>query len=779
MVNQTMLTRISEEAIRENLIIAFDSQDKENILQHVEGSARGFYLSISIIEELITSTGTDDSDKAFLVLLLQAFVNKLEIPAIMTIEGADLLEPIVSYYHETKDQQVVRLFEMCLTRIPGQSQKEALPLIIEQYQKISECEQIPAGRNSSTPFCELFNNIYKILALKENTHEQGEVQEILMMMTRTVLGEIESNGPVFKIIEQDLLRNYQNQLEAVLESIEREQEREKEEIKKTKEMKETYKAVLQTIPQNQQISNRVSFVKGESLFFQESEEIEYKEYAFPFTEQLVRTISRVVCSFLNNRGGRIYIGVSDDKVVKGIKLTRNQREELIQTINYKCILNFEPEIFDKDLVQILFLPIVNSQTSKVIPGLFVVKIIVKQGEPTLLYSTVKEVLQCYVRRDDQSKILQAKETRELIIERYLNPIAKVPNEMFVDPEPEKIVDIESPRSHEKDYSNKKKARVKMEADSHDFGYCENDLHPDIRLTSGKNRGYVTLRPSFYDTQFKADNDEIVINHNEESPMSETTIEYSTGCDLDQSSFKEDFETNLKDTTPKTSSKYESSNGESRTTSDFDQSQPDWDRMAIKNDFDYLHGEKLDCKGKSINRTARDRIKTEQLPNPASDLRGNLLMGGPVRNSFEGNFNRRNRLGASNLNSSKNSICLNVPNEAKKRSPKQDGSGKKEKEYYSNILDNINNMQINGKNLVKVFEVFIEGLPTIWAQEDFDKFQEALGMKSILSSRMFKKDTGFCNGKAFLNFTDEEEAKSFVASHNKTLLYDKALMVKFK
>jgi len=777
MVNQTMLTRISEEAIRENLIISFDSQDKESILQTVESSVRGFYLSMSIIEELISSPGTDDSDKAFIVLLLQAFVSKFEIPAIMTMENTDFLQPIISYYNETKDQQVVRLLEMCLAAIPSQSQKEAVPLLIDEYQKMSECERIPAGRASTTPFCELFNNIYKILALNQTSMEQEEIHDILTVMTKTVLGEIESSGSAFKTLEQDLLRNYQSQLQGVLDTIEREQEREKEETKKAKQMKETYKAVLQTIPQNEQIRNRVSFVKGESLFFQESEEIEYKEYTFPFTEQLEKTISRVVCSFLNNKGGRIYIGVSDDKIVKGIKLTRQQREDLIHTINHRCIASFEPEILDKDFLQILFLPILNSQTSRVIPGLFVVKIIVKQGEPTLLYSTVKEVLQCYVRRDDQSKILQAKETRELIIERYLNPIARVPEEMFVDPEPEKIIDIESPRSHE--CSNKKKARVKMEPDNYEpvnfGGFYENEgpsLTVDTRLTSRKNRGYVTIRPSFYgENEFKTDD-----QNNEESPMSETTIEYSTGCDLDQSSFKEDFEANFKGTTPISTSKYESSNGESRTTSDFDQSQPDWDRLAIKNDFD------SDCqdKSRSFNKAARDRIKTEQLPNPANDLRGNILMGGPIRNSFEPNFNRRNRLGAANLNSSKNSNYLNVQNEAKKRSPKQDGgSGSGKKEYYSNILDNINTMQIKGKNPVKVYEVFIEGLPTIWAQEDFDQFQAALGMKSIFSSRMFKKDTGFCNGKAFLNFTDEEEAKQFVASHNKTLLYDKALMVKFK
>jgi len=92
---------------------------------------------------------------------------------------------------------------------------------------------------------------------------------------------------------------------------------------------------------------------------------------------------------------------------------------------------------------------------------------------------------------------------------------------------------------------------------------------------------------------------------------------------------------------------------------------------------------------------------------------------------------------------------------------------------------VSSLQANGKNLVQVYEVFVEGIPITWTQDNFDKFIENLGCKSIFSSRMFKKDTGFCNGKSFLNFTDQEEAKRFVDTYNGSSTFGKPLMVKFK
>jgi len=58
------------------------------------------------------------------------------------------------------------------------------------------------------------------------------------------------------------------------------------------------------------------------------------------------------------------------------------------------------------------------------------------------------------------------------------------------------------------------------------------------------------------------------------------------------------------------------------------------------------------------------------------------------------------------------------------------------------------------------EIFVEGLPA-WTQDEFDEFLEGLGFKNIFSYRMFKTDSGKCNGKAFINFKDRDEADTFI------------------
>jgi len=100
---------------------------------------------------------------------------------------------------------------------------------------------------------------------------------------------------------------------------------------------------------------------------------------------------------MNVKGGRIFIGVMDNKIVKGIQLTNVERAELCSTIDH-IITSFEPDVVGKDLIKVVFLPVYPSESDKTpIPGLFVVKIIIKQADPAILYSNSKEAMECYIR----------------------------------------------------------------------------------------------------------------------------------------------------------------------------------------------------------------------------------------------------------------------------------------------------------------------------------------------------------------------------------------------
>jgi len=75
---------------------------------------------------------------------------------------------------------------------------------------------------------------------------------------------------------------------------------------------------------------KTSFYKFEILSADEGIDVEYKHYFFPLTsEYVVRIISKTICSMLNRRGGRIFIGVRDvDRRVTGMKMLAKERDEL-------------------------------------------------------------------------------------------------------------------------------------------------------------------------------------------------------------------------------------------------------------------------------------------------------------------------------------------------------------------------------------------------------------------------------------------------------------------
>jgi predicted HTH transcriptional regulator len=191
-----------------------------------------------------------------------------------------------------------------------------------------------------------------------------------------------------------------------------------------------------------EIKSRTSFVKGETLNEDESYTVEYKDYLWPSDPFLKSKWIRTINSFLNRRGGRIYIGITDTHIVKGIKLTMKERDEL-KLYLYGLLDTFDPPIKNKELVNVHFIPIFNpGKRGKAIPGLFIVKIIVRQGDPSVLYSTSNENFEVYLRNDAQSVRLKVNEITENILKRNRSPEAKVPSSEFNDPKPEPLVDID-------------------------------------------------------------------------------------------------------------------------------------------------------------------------------------------------------------------------------------------------------------------------------------------------------------------------------------------------
>ena len=191
---------------------------------------------------------------------------------------------------------------------------------------------------------------------------------------------------------------------------------------------------LKNIP----LIKRTYFFKNEKINEDENEYIEYKDYFFPFGEKQINELKRQFCGFMNSHGGRLFIGINDQKIIKGIVLNE-QGMYALSNLLFNCIEDIHPISKNENKIKIFYIPIKN-KSNLWIKNLYIVKIIILPGNPSILYSTSNKMFNSVVRLQGQCANLTAEEIHKAIIERHKNKnIIKNYNENdFDDPEPEII-----------------------------------------------------------------------------------------------------------------------------------------------------------------------------------------------------------------------------------------------------------------------------------------------------------------------------------------------------
>ena len=189
------------------------------------------------------------------------------------------------------------------------------------------------------------------------------------------------------------------------------------------------------------LKDRTSFYKDEKLVEGEDEFTEFKNYYLPLNENQGNELKRQFCAFLNNKGGRLYLGINDQKIVKGVILNYKKCDSL-----RNLLVNYTYDFYPKcrlDKIKVYFIPIKNMSDDKFINNLFIVKIIVLQGEPNVLYSMTNKGFNSAIRLQGQCANLTAEEiTKEIIKRQELKKLDNW-NNQFNDPEPEKNYEFES------------------------------------------------------------------------------------------------------------------------------------------------------------------------------------------------------------------------------------------------------------------------------------------------------------------------------------------------
>ena len=218
------------------------------------------------------------------------------------------------------------------------------------------------------------------------------------------------------------------------------------------------------------LKNRTSFYKDEQLSQGEDEFTEFKNYYLPLTEEKGNELKRQFCAFLNNKGGRLYLGINDQKIVKGVILDYKMRDEL-----RNLLVNFTYDFYPKcrlDKIKVYFIPVKNMKDNKFINDLFVVKIIILQGDPFILYSMTNKGFNSAIRLQGQCANLTAEEiTNEIIRRGKLADSNKIENlnlinNQFNDPEPEinyenELDNKENSNSSEENINHHKEKNIKI------------------------------------------------------------------------------------------------------------------------------------------------------------------------------------------------------------------------------------------------------------------------------------------------------------------------------
>jgi len=183
------------------------------------------------------------------------------------------------------------------------------------------------------------------------------------------------------------------------------------------------------------LNKRTFFYKNEKISEDENLLIEYKDYYFPFGDKQIMELKRQICGFINSEGGRLYIGITDQKIIKGIVLN-NSSLNSFQNLLFSCIDNFSPKISDRKIT-VYYIPIKNIESDQYIENLYVIKLIIYPGDPRILYSMSPKTFFSSIRLQGQCANLTAEEIHKNIIDRHKNKNIIIKNEKdFDDPPPE-------------------------------------------------------------------------------------------------------------------------------------------------------------------------------------------------------------------------------------------------------------------------------------------------------------------------------------------------------
>ena len=427
-----------------------DTQDFGCVFDMIIKNPALIYSTFECILDRLKSSKSDEKFRHFCFDVFENFVLSYKIPVVLWINNPDIVKILkefaeISHIHKNR---VNILAESCLSLF---SFDKDIQNIANLWRNLNpDSKNFPSGPEPSG-FAKLYQKKQEIIKDSEDllTISPQRKKELPQKIEQFLKTENFEN-PKFNYLEQAFGIYYYNELAKILDAFETPTTSNNDKFDEIHQAYPDSPSKLSKVPNHL----RTSFILHERLYEDENVFTEYKGFGLPFNETTDTQLKKAICAFLNRYGGRLYIGVDDHKNVVGIKLQPKDRDTVKTSI--LCLLkDFEPNIRTSELVKVNIIPIRSPANHKIIPGLFVIKIIVQPGDPKVLYSASQSICKFYIRNDGQSVALTPREVTNAIIQRREAPEERKISKEFNDPEPEAIVDVE-PNGFQNNHQNNNK-----------------------------------------------------------------------------------------------------------------------------------------------------------------------------------------------------------------------------------------------------------------------------------------------------------------------------------
>ena len=451
---------------KKELIITLDLlKNQESLIKKLESSLYLQKLFLKDIDNKLSSflknKGNNKNETSLieeLLSILPEIISQLGIPFVYHfLNQENILEKFLNLYYDQYDEKVEDIFKTCLNIV-------SFSLYCDYFNKIKHSlieigiiqnkEEYTNKNADMNPEQIIFERISSML------NELNQLKDIGIDKENISKFEIDYNDVIKEIknlhnkmnitpamIEfyQELIKPFGDYLKSMSKTIKNKKKEEntnKENINNNNDENIIKNNEIDEI-KGISLDKRTFFYKDEKIKENRNQVIEFKNYSFPLNEENSDEIKRHLCSFLNSEGGRLYIGIDEKNIVKGITLNYKKRDNLRNSL-----VNLTYDFYPKcrvDKIFVYFIPIKDPKTKNFIQKKYIIKIRVYPGDPQVLYSmTNKGGYHSTIRRNGQCKILNSTEIYEEIIHRdeYKKVLNDEKNQMIMkeneikDPEPE-------------------------------------------------------------------------------------------------------------------------------------------------------------------------------------------------------------------------------------------------------------------------------------------------------------------------------------------------------